>query len=331
MRSHECHFHAFDLIKPVLAPLLPVGVFALLMHTGAWMNWLPRPWPALDMDRTVLTCQAQAAQAKQPAHILLLGDSSCLMGVSALELIQQTGMEALSLATLSYVDLHAQGLMLRQWTTANSASLQTVVLLMHPEALRRPEPSAYHQNFLIDLLQGRNPTGRQGIPAHLERRLGLEDFRNRLLGRILPIPLPGRYGSYYGFTTDLCWFLAKEKGSAVDPNTFDRETARGNAEYRLARGLEEQSAAFRSQVPPGVRLAVGIMPSPVSFVPAQHEETSRFLLKQWATWLGADVILTNLPAVLPDSYFASSSHLNVQGKRLFTQKLGEELAREFKK
>lgn len=326
MKSHQGHFSYSDLLKLVMGPLLPLALFALLMQAGYWMNWLPQPWPALDMDRAVLTYQARAAQTPQETDILLLGDSSCLMGVSAPALARQIKSEVLSLATLSFVDLSAHSLMLRTWAKANPGQPVTVILLMHPEALRRPEPSAYHQDFLVSLLQGRSPSFRSGFFAQVQGLLGLEALRNRVLGRILPIPLPGRYGFYYGFTTDLCRYLAQNRGSAVDPNTYHPETDRGNAEYRLARGLEERSAFFRRQFPPGARLAVGLTPSPASFVAPRHAELSRTLLTQWGAWLQADQILTNLPSILPDSCFASPTHLNEAGQSLFTQQLAEKLS-----
>jgi hypothetical protein len=41
----------------------------------------------------------------------------------------------------------------------------------------------------------------------------------------------------------------------------------------------------------------------------------------------ADVLLTNLPARLPNGYFGSPFHLNPDGARHFTEELARELTR----
>jgi hypothetical protein len=46
----------------------------------------------------------------------------------------------------------------------------------------------------------------------------------------------------------------------------------------------------------------------------------------WAQWLKAEVVLTNLPAVLPDVLFASTTHMNAAGRDAFTRQLRRELA-----
>ncbi|HOW66360.1 MAG TPA: hypothetical protein P5186_24855 [Candidatus Paceibacterota bacterium] len=325
MSSHQCQFGVRDLARIVLLPLLPVVFIALAMHGGQTLGWFPARWPILDMDRAVLTYQAEVARMPNSAEVLLLGDSSCLTGLSVPDLEKNLGLKALSLATLSYVDLQAHGMMLSRWIEANPGKLRTVILLMHPEALRREEPSAFHQRFLEGLLTSQPLPKPEGFRGRWERMMGLDVFRDRILARILPFPLPSQYGPRYGFTVDLCRRLWEGQGSLADPNLYDRDSASGNAEYRLAKVLERASAGFRAQAPAQVRWVIGLTPSPASFVQPDHPARHRALLTTWAQWLKADVTLTNLPAILPDVLFASTTHLNATGRDLFTRLLAREL------
>src|ERR1041385_1604285 len=86
MKSHEYDFALADMLELLGWPLAPVALFAAAMHLGATLNVLPLPRPTLDIDRTILMHQAEASQSRHDAEMLLIGDSSCLMDVSAKQL-----------------------------------------------------------------------------------------------------------------------------------------------------------------------------------------------------------------------------------------------------
>ena len=79
MKSHTYEFKSRDLATLLVWPLVPVALFALLMHGGSGLRLLPSPRPTLDTDRTIVIHQAEASRAPRETEILLLGDSSCLM------------------------------------------------------------------------------------------------------------------------------------------------------------------------------------------------------------------------------------------------------------
>ncbi len=68
-------------------------------------------------------------------------------------------------------------------------------------------------------------------------------------------------------------------------------------------------------LPPGAKLAVGITPVPEGHADSSYISKHRELLVEWNTWLQADVMLTDLPARLPDGLFASRTHLNGAGQK----------------
>jgi len=50
------------------------------------------------------------------------------------------------------------------------------------------------------------------------------------------------------------------------------------------------------------------------------------MLAEWSRWLHADVALTSLAAILPDHFFASTTHLNESGARAYTDAFRSVLA-----
>ena len=326
MHSHDCQFGLSDVLWSVCPPVFLLVLGAMTLHVAAGIGLLPAPRPTLDMDRTILFHQAHASQSRHSADLVLLGDSSCLMDVSARQLGRELGRETLNLGTFSYLDLAAHGWLLQQFNAANPGRLRTVLLLMHPEALRRQEASSYHIGLLRSFLGAPDlELPGEGNPRLLDRVLGLELVRSRGLGRLLPWPLPKEHGAFYGFTDDLARYLDSHQGSAVDPNRFDPQSVRGSAEYRLARKWEAASRGFRAVLPKSVRLIVGITPAPASFVLPEHAVTCRRMLSEWGGWLEADAVLLNMPFVLPDDLFASVTHLNAAGAERFTELLAEQL------
>src|SRR5262245_35077868 len=109
MKSHEYDFEPADLLRLIGWPLVPVVSFAAIMYLGATLKVWPRSRSTLDIDRTILLHQGEASRARHDADVLLLGDSSCLMNVSARQLAEGLPGQhrVLNLGTLSYLDLPA--------------------------------------------------------------------------------------------------------------------------------------------------------------------------------------------------------------------------------
>ena len=317
MRSHTYDFIPGDIAR-LLAPTLgAVALAAGLLHAATHLQLLPRPRPTLDVDRTIVIQKIEASGSRNDAEVLLMGDSSCLMGLSAMQLARELG-PVLNLGTLSYLDLNAHAALLRRFVTANPNQLKAVVLVLHPEALRRPAAEQYHTAVFENFVAGQD---------HITKRnfsywLGLESFRGRILSRALPTPLPGAYGRRYGFSSDLEESLQRNRGSAIDP---DPKPFQGNPEYRLAPQLEAPSRAFKAALPAGVKLFVAITPVPASFAPPNYPQRHRQMLEQWSQWLAADAALLELPATLPDDRFAKTTHLNETGAAEFTALLARSL------
>jgi hypothetical protein len=319
MKSHQTEFSPRDLLSVVGAPILVAAICAGVMHAGAFLGALPRPRPALDADRTILVHQVDAARNESP-DIVLVGDSSCLMDVSALQLSDLLKRSVLNLGTLSYLDLDAYGVLLQE--NQKRRRPKVVVLLMHPEALRRVGSESHQLAVLNHYIAGRDHSSKATVASAFTAWTGVDIVSGRLLARWIPMALRGDYGAYYGFTHDLERFMTSNLGSAIDPG---REAFKGSSEYRLSPTLEKSSRAFRAVVSPQTRLVVGITPVPAGFVRGGFPEERNRLLSQWTEWLGTTNGMSELPATLPDDQFARVTHLKPEAVAGYTASLGENL------
>lgn len=329
MKSHEYRFGFSVVVRLLGGPIMAVCIFAALMRLGALLNFFPPPWPALDMDHTVLTHQARASMSASTADILFLGDSSCLMDVDAGKLneIYEGKHCFLNLGSFMYVGWNGYAAMLERYARVNPGRLRMVLVFVHPEMLRGVEPVADYQVFLSDFYAGAELRGASSLRGQLCRLVGLNIFEGRLLSR-LPLPLSGEYGRFYGFNLALNEFMERHSGSAIDPPQYVPAAGQGNAEYRLSTSVRDRCVALKAAVPPGALLAVALAPVPESFAPPAYASRHQRLLVHWGEQMQADAVLTNLPPTLPDSSFASTTHLNAKGSLVYTELLSRCLTAE---
>lgn len=321
MKSHSTEFALRDLARTIAAPVAVAAALVILLHLAARAGALPSPRPTLDTDRTIVLHQVDAARREPLTDVVLIGDSSCLMDVSAAHLGAQLGRSALNLGTLSYLDPAAYGRLLAEFTRRHTP--KEILLLMHPAALRRLESETHHRLVLDRYLDGIDDSRPGSAQGGFNTWAGVDIVQGRLLARSLPTPLRGVYGAYYGFSWNLEDYMTRQRGSAVDPG---HEKVSGPTEYRLASTLERHSQAFRAAVPAGSRLWIGLTPVPAGIAPPDFERQRNALLEEWSRWLGPVSLLTNLPATLPNDAFARTTHLRPSAVTNYTERLAAALA-----
>jgi hypothetical protein len=234
------------------------------------------------------------------------------------DLLEDRGV--LNLGTLSYLSLDAFALMLDQYVAVHPGKVKAVVLLLHPESLRRQDSEDYFMKLLDSIYEDASPAA-----AGVSHMLGIAAFRDRILSRLLPRPLPGGYGRRYGFTHDLWRYMDEHEGSAVAPGQFVTGPGQGNAEYRIAPEFEALSEGFKTGLPWDVKLIIAITPAPASFVLPDYGSKHNEMLETWARWISADAALDDLPGTMADSLFASTTHLNERGVIVYTKMLADAL------
>lgn len=322
MKSHQYQCTLADAGKLLAEWILPLIGLAVLLRLGAASGILPVPWPSYGVDETILVHQANASRTRSGAHLILLGDSSCLTDVSGSRLEEAFGgtHRVLNLGAFSYLGLNGFATLLSRHSEANPKTIRSVVVLLHPEMLRGIAPVSHYLVLLSDFYAGVDFGDTRTLRGQLSGLFGADVVWNRLLGRI-PLPLPGAWGHEYGFNRDLDRFMKDHRGTVLDPNRYRSRPGQGNAEYRLAARWETECRALRAVVPPAAQLFLGITPIPATFAPEGFEAERQRMLAQWGAWMQADALLTELPATLPDTRFASITHLNATGNREYSDLL----------
>jgi hypothetical protein len=115
--------------------------------------------------------------------------------------------------------------------------------------------------------------------------------------------------------------MARHEGSLIEPGQLHPPVHPNFERSYLAPTLEKDSREFRKRLPPGVKLAIGIMPVSESLSPPGWARTRDELLLEWNRWIQAEYVLTNAPATLPNIFFASECHPNPTGQELVTRHL----------
>lgn len=331
MRSHRYELS----LGRVAAAVLPTLAVAALMIAGLRLanrwGWLPLPAAGWDPESAVLEHQARAVENAPPADMLVLGDSTCLVGVDAAQLQQELPQRprVLSLALFIWIGLDVYGRELAEFNSHHPGQVRTVVLLVSPMKL---EGLGRDTNGAALWQTARHPTR---SPGFHDDWLGAHLLRRCFLSYALATPLRGLGGNFYGFASYEDEYMTSHNGSLVAPENSALLTApRGGRSVKATRrpsalsllpAVESESRAFRACLPPGTRLCIGLTPGPASRswpgIAAQRLE----LLQRWNESVRADVLLTNLPPVLPDLFFSSGGHLNQAGQKQFTAALAREL------
>ena len=196
-----------------------------------------------------------------------------------------------------------------------------IVLLLQPKTLRRLNEESYYGVFLDSCFFGQDISEAADGAMSIQSFVGLQGFKSRVVSRVIPIPLPGNYGRVYGFTKVLWNQMTAKAGSANDPGQYRFSAVSEVSEYRISPYMERLGRQVRDDFPKEIRWVAGMTPIPEDIAPQQYVSIHAQRLLEWGACVGCDTVLTNLPAVLPGRYFASESHLNQTGIRLYSREL----------
>jgi hypothetical protein len=290
--SHHFDFSIGDLVRRLLPAVLGVALLAAILHLVSSTRLLPDPVPA-DLDRTLLAAKAELASGTAPASVLLLGDSSCMMDVDAPELARQLGRPVLNLGTLSYLDLTAHTALLRHALARLPSQPIDVVLLLHPGSLLRGSSLPDLDRFFRASL-AQDGTGLRSAPRHpAEGLLAGVVIREQIVQPWIPSLLRADFATAYGTTWQVRRVMQRQHGSLLDPTRFDAAAFQGRYEFHVHPRMEPACREFRSAIPAGTRLWVGLTPLPESLALSDHATRIETVLGTWAAWLRPDRVLNS--------------------------------------
>jgi hypothetical protein len=326
MQSHTYEVNGRDLARLIL-PVIGVWVIAAgCLHAAAWLNWLPAEPITLHADETVLRHQAKARKTSHPAEIVIVGDSTCHAAVDAAALSQQLPgrTPVINLGLVIGIDVAMYARIAADFAATNPGQVRWVVLLVTPSRLAQRGDTLLWDQFFNES-PAANPEAKRALL--IAEVSGGKLFKERLASQVLSQPLRGKGAAMFGFTTELDRFMTLHDGSVVDFGEMSGQTFPVTAEFPVGADFAEACRDFHANLPPGVKLAVGLTPSPARASGPETQRAYRVCLEQLNHLLRPDALLTHLPVTLPTPGFSPSAHMNAAGQQQFTAALARELAR----
>lgn len=318
MKSHEFQFRPKEAAAEILRPLMVLVAIAALIRGGDTLGILPPQRPLSSLEEALLTRQWE--RSRQVAETVLVGDSSALMDVSGRQLSQEMGAEILQLGTFSLLQ-PADFALLASNSLHRTTQPRTAVLLVHPEFLVRPAGDPAMVSRFRDIQIGTSsldPEADWG--ERVASGLGLTHVRDRLESRWRAFPMKGAYGVRYGFSEQVLAALDRD-GGLVDPHRY-RPKPGLRASMNVSPRLEAPFRSWRRSLPEATKVLVGITPIPESEAGPEFGRRRDQALQTLVDWIGGDTRgLTHLPTHLPDTDFASSTHLTEKAREPFTRQL----------
>lgn len=302
--------------------VLTLLAVAATLQAGLSMKALPPASLRQDPDSVIIGTKGKMAREKDSASVVFVGDSSCLVNVDMATLLEAGGVRGVNLGLLSYLSIHSFGRIAQE--AVKSRGQGRIVLVVHPDALRLAAVSLPHEKLLAAIFDDA-PVEIWGSPNPVARILGFDEFRDRVMNRIIPEPLRGAFGAHYGFSGDLEKELLRSRGTMREARTFDPKLETASGEYRLATRIESECRGFRGRLPVGTRVRIIISPVPASIARKNHENQMDEFQARLESWLGADPWVSKMPSVLPDSQFATVTHLLQEASIQYSQVLRERL------
>ena len=294
-----------------------------MLRFGLYLELFGKSKSALDIDRVIISNKVELSKNRKITDIIFIGDSSCLMNINADKFTDISAMESINLGTLSYLDFESYGALLRNAINTNDSKVTLICLIIHPEFLRRAEPSESHIQF-FETYNKNEKTPNLSENNYLNSFLSLHIFKDAFYGKT-PIPLEGRFGKYYGFTSSLNDYLNAHRGSAIDPRKFDPKSNHGNILYRITDKKIEQLIKFKTLLPSQYKLVLCLSPIPDILADENYIDAITTIKNKIKKKARIDYVLS-MPVSLPSEYFATKTHLNATARLFYTEALSREIA-----
>jgi len=322
-RSHAFAFGKGDLFRALMPVLAGFLMWPVLLQALQGLGLLPGPREVQGFDEALMRHRFDTMTSGPPAEILIIGDSSSAIDVEAplLSSLLPGQSRVLNQGLFMGVDMAIYGEAAGGYILHHPGRVKLVILLVTAEQLSNTRMSPYHKN----LWQSFHETPDNGERGRLETWLGLNRARETLVIRAVPFAVHGQHGRFYGYPVHLEHHLPAHDGSIYDRGWYNRPGRADTRDWRINPDRAREAAALRRAIPPGVRLAFGITPLPDGYVGPEFKAQRDAMMREFNESLGADLLLTNLPARFPNGYCSSTVHLNERGQIAFTRALAHEL------
>lgn len=332
-----CDDHPFKDIVTFFVPVAAITLAAACICALLYGKTLPSTVGA-SIDHIIVDCQLARLQ-DSPGDIVVIGDSSGLMGIDSAMLAKQLGKTVENFSTIGYAGPSGYAMIFNAYRNkhGNPAKL---ILPFHPVQFARDRSwETWVEIIKSTLAPSQDARERDWL-------IMWQQLRAKLYSSLLFIPLQRLYGAFYGSPEAVKKILRDQHGGMIDPATgflpialpassplqaytlpdsqtsipYERLTI--SDEYILALKILYQ--VIQDYGPENVILVMTPLPQAYS----AYQDSVFEDYHQIATLLGIpdhNVITNCMPFALPDTAFSSYSHLNRIGRAMFSEALGKEL------
>lgn len=327
-RSHEFQFGGRALARLLAPTLAGIGALVAILQLFNVAGWLPPRKPALTGDEFVMRNRMEIALSRDPAEVLIIGDSSSVMGVDAAELqLMLPGKPPVyNLGLFLGLPMEAYAEAAQKFIGHHPGQVRMVILLTTFARLADADPanpSLAYWRSVWERDQGEPAPDRAGM----DKLLLITRLQESVLTRVVPFERHGQMGVFYGGIVQARHFVAQHRGAAFSQGVYNRQGSTEQVRWRLDPGIFAQARQVRELIPEDIRLGFGIMAMPETYAGPDADVHRREMMREVNVALGAEVLLETTPATLPDAMFADLVHLNRRGQEHFTRLLAAELAK----
>lgn len=321
-QSHQTQFGLVDITRVTGPTLLALIGVIILLHGLDRLDWAPKPRPLQTMDEVVFEHRRSVARSST-ADVLIIGDSSSAIDVEAplLESLLPGASDVANQGLLMGLPLPLYAEPAAGIVSRRTPHPTHVVLLLTPRFLTREISSPYHVRLWRQLEDQRNVTDDQNYPVWTS----LEIARERLVIPMLPWSTHGRAGVFLPYVRISQDHIVEHQGSRYDVGWYNPPPGERLNDWTIRPVYLQEARRMREVLEEDAVLYVGLTPLPESAVAPGFKPLRDQMLLQLNASLGADVVLTNLPATLPNGFCATEVHLNRRGAAYYTGLLAGEL------
>lgn len=292
--------------KLLVAAVCLVAVIALVA-VSIWFQAVGDGAEGEITDTPVIREQTIRAGRLGDVDLLLVGDSSCLMGIDPQLLANIIDRSVESLCTNGFAGpIGYANLLERYFARGNRAT--TIVLILHPSSLETGAVRAWES-----LAPKENPPIGRLPRLVAEVRASLR----KSLGPLADPPLSGWAGVYYGRESTMRNYILDHNGSLVDPHPVLRGTER--VTYHIRPAFSDALEVFGTRLKGRNyrQLMLALMPATEGSGSDDelHHATTRAVLGR----IGLEGVILNSRASSPRELFSTSTHLNEGGREDYTK------------
>ena len=281
---------------PVATGACLVALVTLLLPPGSSTHTIE--------DVIVETQLARAARLP-PARVLVVGDSSGLMGIDPVHL----GNDTESIAMIGFVGPRGLAGVLDRV----KRSPGTLLVAMNPVSLSLSKAEMQPWEARVHGSVREEPLAR-----------AREAMFSGVLARVVELPLPGAYGRSFGWPDDMARAIDGGHGGLIDPSSM---AACATPPRAISEAVRERLPELRvaiKRLAPG-RAYIVVTPSPSECAGASFDDAHAAMLRELGQELEIEPLHTR--PTLPAALFSTRAHLSAQGRASFTEELAVTLAK----